>query len=59
VRQTRGAAAWVLPWGHHVLHELSDPEWFWGVLGGTIGPQRLRRAAPAGHRVVEAVAQQA
>jgi pimeloyl-ACP methyl ester carboxylesterase len=58
-RSTRNLAVWVLPWGHHCLHELSDRAWFWGLLEGFVGPQRIvaPKKVGVGQPAVEAVAQ--
>ena len=57
-RATRGLAVWILPWGHHCLHELADRDWFWGVLEGFLGPHAARPATVA-QRTMEVSAQRA
>ena len=59
VRQTRGLAVWVLPWGHHCLYELAEKDWFWGVLEGFLGPHGARIRTGLAQRQVDAVVQQA
>jgi pimeloyl-ACP methyl ester carboxylesterase len=31
-RATPGLGVWMLPWGHHCLHERADGHWFWAML---------------------------
>lgn len=58
-RATRGLAVWVLPWGHHCLHELSEPAWFWGVVEGFLGPAGLRAGQAVPQPTLEVVAHRA